>query len=250
VVTEGAVERDYGPEGGDVGEGEGDLKFLSEEERERRRVDAFASLEGKVEQKGEDRKNKERVEELYESSEVWRDPYDVNARLRRGFREKRRVWKKEDRHKEGMQDKFSLRIEIADETDADRMRARIVEFGGAVEGEVWKPLFEEQIEEKAVEKAPKTKKLKAEAKAEKSRQSLQQALVGNTKAAIDPFLANGNGAKTKPTFGVLKRKRDTQTGDEIVTSAVTITPPKAIEISVTTPKKPGSTTALVGYDSD
>jgi len=249
VVVEGAVKRDYGP---DDREGEeGEMKFLTEEEREKRRNDAFANLEGKVAEKGEERKNKERVEELYEKSEVWRDPYDVNARLRMGFREKRRVWKREDRHKEGMQEKFSLGIDIFDETDADRMRAKIVEFGGpAADDEGWKPLFEDKKEEKAVELAPKTKKSKAEVKAEKSRQSLQQTLVGNTKASLDPFLANGTGTKTKPTFSVLKRKRDAQTESDAASFPTDSTFFPNTAIPPPTQQKRNLAAALAGYDSD
>jgi coiled-coil domain-containing protein 130 len=225
VVLEGAQKRDYGPE--DKGaEAEGDLKFLTQEEKERRRTDAFASLEGKLEDKTTDKKNKERVQELYEKSEVWRDPYDVNARLRQGFREKRKVWKKEERHKEGMQDKFSLGIEIADETATDQLRASIVEFGGhatdsiTAERVVWKPLFEDVKVSRSDTSVSKATKLKSAIKAEKSRQDLQHALVDNTKAAIDPFLVS-NISKVKPTFGVLKRKRDdAQIGSEAIMSKV------------------------------
>ncbi|KAF2825222.1 DUF572-domain-containing protein [Ophiobolus disseminans] len=251
VVTEGVVKRDYGPE--DKEGGEGELKFLTAEEKEKRRDDAFARLEGKVEDKSTDNQNKKRVEELYEKSEVWRDPYDVNARLRRGFREKRREWKKEDKHREGMQEKFSLGIDIVDETDGDRVRARMIEFGGDITDEdsvAWKPLFEDKAEDRAIESTKGMKKLKAEVKAEKSRQSLQKALVGNTKAVIDPFMANGTTKKTMPTFAVLKRKREDQPDTKLVTSSTTITLSGSGSSLATTQKKQALATALVGYDSD
>lgn len=242
VVIEGAVKRDYGPE--DRQE-EGELKMLTEEEREKRREDAFVRLEGKVEDKEVDQGNKKRVEELYEAGEVWRDPYDVNAQLRKEFREKRRVWKREDRYKAGMQDKFSLGIDIVDETDGDRARAKMIEFGGDEDGDgvVWKPLFEDKKDDKALQSVSKTKKLKVEVNAEQSRQSLQQALVGNTKAAIDPFMANGSKTKTKLTFGVLKRKRDTPMNTDIINTIPS-------RDTSNTPKKPALAAALVGYDSD
>jgi coiled-coil domain-containing protein 130 len=244
VVTEGAKKRDYGPE--DKGaEAEGDFKFLTEEQKERRRNDAFANLEGRMEDKGTEKKNRERVEELYDKSEVWRDPYDVNARLRNGFREKRKVWKKEERYKEGMQGKFSLGIDIEDETEADRMRARIVEFG--VPGtddqanDAWKPLFEDENARIPDESAPKSKKLKSEFNAEKSRQTLQQALIGNTKAALDPFLVSGNNIKVKPTFSALKRKR--QDAAAMVTCGVH-------KDQQTKPTASNMPVPLVEYDSD
>jgi coiled-coil domain-containing protein 130 len=251
VVVEGAQKRDYGPE--DKGaEAEGDLKFLTQEEKDRRRNDAFANLEGKLEDKVTDKKNKERVEELYEKSEVWRDPYDVNARLRQGFREKRKAWKQEERHKEGMQDKFSLGIDIVDETATDRLRASIVDFGGHEEDNVttdrvvWKPLFEDVKVSRSDTPVSKAGKLKSADKAEKSRQDLQHALVENTKAAVDPFLVNMN-SKVKPTFIVLKRKRDdSQTRSEAVLSKVKTADCGESPIAITRT----SAAALVDYDSD
>jgi coiled-coil domain-containing protein 130 len=238
VVTEGATKRDYGQGKGD--EEEGELKFLTAEEKEKRREDAFANLEGKMEDKGIEKKNRERVEELYEKSEVWRDPYEVNARLRRDFRVKRKVWQKEERHKEGMQDKFSLGLNIVDETDADRMRAGLVEFGGSgedkMEGLSWKPLFaESHTNTKAVVPVPKPKKLKVEIVAEKRRKDLQHTLVGNTRAMLDPFVSN-NAASTasRVDLGILKRKRDAKK-EEAPTEAMTEA------------KKPA---LLVDYDSD
>ncbi|KAF1850337.1 DUF572-domain-containing protein [Cucurbitaria berberidis CBS 394.84] len=252
VVVDGARRRDYGPENGGA-EAEGDLKFLTEEEREKRRNDAFANLEGKMEEKGLERKNKERVEELYDKSEVWRDPYDVNARLRRDFRVKRKVLKKEERHKEGMQDKFSLGIDIADETDADRVRAGLIEFGAGAadtmdsEHTRWKPLFaSDEKAEKGVETTPKTKKLKAEAAAQKSRHTLQKTLLNNTRATIDPFLSNDVGMPSRVSFGVLKRKRGVQESAELEEHKTVALPP----VDETPKSKPAANLALVDYDSD
>ena len=251
IVVDGAKKRDYG-EGLEGKEAEGDLKFLSEEEREKRRVDAFAGFEGRVEEKGIVEGNKERVEELYEKAEVWRDPYEVNARLRKGFRVQRKVLKKEERYKEGMQEKYSLGMDIADETEGDRVRARLVEFGAAnagdgLEEQVWKPLFAEKKEMKAVEPVLKTKKLKSEVAAERSRASLQQTLVGNTRASIDPFRSKETFTPSRVTLGLLKRKRDispvniSKSGTPLAKEG---TPP-------TTPaKKPAPSLTLVGYDSD
>jgi coiled-coil domain-containing protein 130 len=252
VVTEGARKREYGPDEKGA-EADGDLKFLTEVEKQKRREDAFANLEGRLEDKGTENKNRQRIEELYDKSEVWRDPYEVNARLRKDFRVKRKVWQKEERHKEGMQDKFSLGLDIADETDADRMRAGLIEFGASVEGErnmedlSWKPLFAETNTTKLVEPAPKTKKLKAEIAAEKSRQSLQQKLVGNTKAAMDPFLSRDSSATTRVNLGILKRKRDAKT--EKVTQTTPVVSPEPI-LDATPTKKSTLMPALVDYDSD
>jgi len=241
VVVEGAKKRDYGPEDSGA-EAQGDLKFLTEEEKARRRDDAFANLEGKMEDKVTEKRNRERVEELYDHSEVWKDPYDNNARLRREFREKRKLWKREDQHKAGMQDKFSLGLDIAEETEADRMRARNIEFGGPDAGDLdpsaWKPLFDDNNTTDTHASVTRSAKLKSGIATEKNRQALQQALIGNTKAAIDPFLTSGKSAKSKPTptFSALKRKRDS--ADDAATSR---------DVSAT---KPCNTAPLVQYDSD
>ncbi|KAA8613913.1 DUF572 domain-containing protein [Pyrenophora tritici-repentis] len=250
VVCEGARRREYGGMDDEGGEGEG--RFLTEEEREKRRGDAFAGFEGKVEEKGVERELKERVEELYDISEVWRDPYDVNAKLRGEFRKKRKVWRKEDRHKEGMQEKFSLGLDIADETEGDRTRAALVEFGAAGgDAGTWKPLFSDSTNtETAVEPVQKTKKLKAEAKAEESRLGLQKRLITNTKAAVDPFLLKDGGgrAKERVNLGIVKRKREGIEG-----AGASAIPPVASTAKADkegTRKKPDIMAALVGYDSD
>jgi coiled-coil domain-containing protein 130 len=247
VCVEGCRKRDYGPEDG--AEQDGELKFLSEAEKERRREDAFAGLEGKLEDKARDKDHKERVEELYEKAEVWRDPYDLNAKLRKDMREKRRAWKKEEKHREGMQDKFSLHLDILDETEVDRQKAGLIEFGGVEDGtQTWKPLFAKSHTEDADESStkPKTKKLKAEIAAEKSRKNFRQKLVGNTRAVVDPFVAKEVNSKTRPSFGLLKRKRDAE---------VAAAPVSQISLLTSGPVKDATSSAhdlaaLVGYDSD
>lgn len=244
LCVEGCRKRDYGPEDA---EREGEVGFLSEVEKAKRRDDAFAGLEGKLEDKARKKGEKERVEELYERAETWRDPYDINARLRRDMREKRRVWKKEERHKEGMQDKFSLGLDIVDETDADRQKAGLVEFG-IVEDEVhsWKPLFAEAqariVDETSTR--PKTKKLKAELAAERSRKDFQQKLVGNTRAVIDPFVSKESASKTRPNLGLLKRKRSVEATS---TSQSTLLKEQHMR-DIVAPAQ--NLAALVDYDSD
>lgn len=254
IVVEGARRRDYGPAGkGDEALAEGDLKFLTEEEKQKRREDAFADLEGKIEDKGTEKKNRERVEELYDKAEVWRDPYEVNAKLRKEFRGKRKVWQKEDKHKEGMQDKFSLGFDIVDETEVDRTRARLIEFGATATddrklGDIeWKPLFADTKVEKAVQPISHTKKLKAEIAKEKSRLGLQQTLVGNTRAVVDPFLNKKALPESRINLGILKRKRDAEAEVAVMDSSA---PSKEKANAESPMKKPALLEALVGYDSD
>lgn len=246
LCIEGCRKRDYGPEDGGVEGGEeGETRFLSEAEKSKRRDDAFAGLEGKLEDKAREKGNKERVEELYDKAEVWRDPYDVNARLRKDMRERRRVWKNDEKQKAGMQNKFSLGLDIVDETDADRQRAELIEFGGG-EVERWKPLFAETHHQRTGEitPEPRTKKLKAEMAAEQSRKNLQQRLVGNTRATVDPFVSREVVSKTRPDLGLLKRKRDV----EIAPPAHKSLSRPNLEDNTALPAQ--GLAALIGYDSD
>ncbi|KAF2680785.1 DUF572-domain-containing protein [Lentithecium fluviatile CBS 122367] len=253
IVVEGASRRDYGEE--EKG-GEGDFKFLTEEEKEKRRTDAFANLEGRIEEKGIEIGNKERVEELYERAEVWRDPYEVNAKLRKDFRVQRKVLKKEERFKEGMQDKFSLGIDIVKATEADAVRAKMVEFGaaettdGLVEEAVRRPLFATKDEHAIIKKRPTAKKLKSEVKAEKSRHGLQQTLVGNTRASIDPFLAVDAKSTPKMNLGILKRKRGASPALGTRASVPQRMPIPEHSPEETPLQKSLPSMALVEYDSD
>jgi coiled-coil domain-containing protein 130 len=256
VVVDGARKRDYGPED-KAAEAEGDLKFLTTEEKERRRTDAFANLEGRIEDKGIEKRNKERVEELYEKSGVWSDPYDANARLRKGFRQQRKAWQREERNKEGMQDKFSLGLDIADETEVDRMRASIADFGSSrvddksYDGTTWKSLFQDTNNNETVESRPGIPRSNSVIKTEESRKALQQALVNHTKAVVDPFLAHNTIPKVKPTFGVLKRKRhDAQVDAKAIPPSNSSDPTRQKIPSVQLPDNPALPAALVDYDSD
>lgn len=196
--------RDYGPEDRQL---EGELAFLSPEEREKRREDAFAMFEGKKAEQEGDKQRKERLEELQEGAEVWRDDWAANRKLRDQFRGKRKQLEGEAREKEGLQDKFSLGIEISGELESDRARAGLVEFGPKeADADIMRRgLFEKATATKKDQLVSTKGKLKSEIIAEKSRQSLQKALVENTKAAIDPFLAGNE--KPKTNLRLLKKRR-------------------------------------------
>lgn len=259
VVVEGARKRDYGPEDKGDGLAEGDMRFLTEDERSKRREDAFAGLEGKVEERRLEKGGNERVKELMVASEVWRDPYDVNAKLRQGFRAERKVLKREERLKEGMKDKFSLGIDIVNETEGDRARAKMVDFGVGKEEESWTPLFESEVSTPKV--ALKTKKAKDDALAQKNKQKLQSTLLGNTRAVIDPFRPTNSSSTKQPTFSLLKRKRDPDIdvfSPPLGSSTIldTDTNDRSIAINESSsraqaaPTPVPSSMALVDYDSD
>ncbi|TAQ89362.1 hypothetical protein B7494_g2353 [Chlorociboria aeruginascens] len=234
VVTEGARKRDLGEDKVE----EGDIRILTEEEREARRDNAFAALEGKVEDKKRLEHNKRRLEELQELSEQWEDPYERNQKLRKTFREGRKLREKEARTTEALQDKMSLGIDLLPEHEDDARRAGIIEFGEvdsepAMARAISKPLFETE-KPSAGGKAKESKssrKQKAEDLVKKKTADIVAEIRGNTRAAIDPFLAPPASSKgpTKQLLAGVKKKQPTPGIDHL---------------------KPSPWVALVDYDSE
>lgn len=268
VVVEGARKRDYGPE---EKEARAEMAFLSEAEREKRRNDAFAGLEGRIEEQGLEKKQKERVDELYEAALGWEDPYTANSKLRKVFRARRKVLEKEEDHKGSIQNKFSLGIDIVDELDSDKLRAKLVDFDVRDAGEdeaARKPLFVGENNHTTKEMATtKTRKLKHEMKTEKTRLELRHTLLGNTRAAINPFSSEATSAlkgSTRAPIALLKRKRGDDSSLSLPGAKIS---PTALQVSSETPNShhtnitnPEATrmspmsgdppVVLVGYESD
>lgn len=212
VVTEGARKRDLGEDKVE----EGDIKILTSEEREKLRANAFAALEGKVEDKQRLEQAKQRIEELQElSSQQWEDPYTINRKLRSDFRVGRHLREKEDRVTAALGDRMSLGIDLLPEHEDDKRRAKLIEFGGleqerALEIAISKPLFSVEGGPSG-QKTPKpskkhTKKQKAEALAKKKSADVIAEIRGNTRAAMDPFLPNAPKAASKSLLAGVKRK--------------------------------------------
>jgi len=217
VVTEGAKKRDTGED--KVQEGE--IRIRTDEEMERLQNDAFATLEGKVEDKRQALTNKTRVEELLQLQDKdWDDPYAASKKLRRAFRADRRVRQKNEEMTENLRDRMSLGMDLLEETEEDRRRAGFVEFGkvrgeGAIAKTKAKPLFASTdstslpAKKHRVKKSGKTKALE---EAEKRRETLRLELSGNTRAAVDPFLlgdkAWGSTNGQTSIFPGIKRKRE------------------------------------------
>ena len=234
VVTEGARKRDTGEDKVE----EGDVKILTQEEREALRNNAFAALEGKVEDKKQLEYSKERLGELQDLSEQqWEDPYEQNRRLRKAFRAGRKVREKEAISTAALQDKMSLGLDLLPENENDARRASFIEFGvvdhnKAVARAISKPLFASKEMAISDRKSAKhLRKQRSEDLAKKKAADIVAEITGNTKAAMDPFLAAPKSAP-KPLLVGVKRKRLEQ-------EATTADQPKQPMIS-----------GLVDYDSD
>jgi coiled-coil domain-containing protein 130 len=213
VVTEGARKRDLGEDKVE----EGDIKILTQEEREALRDNAFASLEGKVEDKKRLEHSKKRLEELQDlSEEQWEDPYAKNKKLRTIFRAGRKQREREAGVTAALQDKMSLGLDILPEHEDDARRSKLIEFGpadanAAIKKVVSKPLFEREPVGKTKSQSSKTpRKLKAEDIAKRKTANIVAEIRGNTRAAMDPFLIDSRDSsipKTKPPLRGVKRKQ-------------------------------------------
>jgi len=250
VVTEGARKRDTGEDK----KVEGEIKILTEEEREALRSNAFATLEGKVEDRKRLESSKQRLEELEElQDEQWEDPYEKNKKLRRAFRAERRAREHEAGVTEALQDKMSLGLELLPENADDVQRAGFVEFGTmdpakAIASTISKPLFTvgEASQKLNSGKSRHSKRRKAADLLAKRKVDFATEIRDNTRAATDPFLTgmrtSGMTKSTGPRIlAGIKRKRsvtELENGQEMLDTADS---PVSDQ---------GATGLLVDYDSD
>ena len=241
VVTEGAKKRDTGE--GKVQEGE--IRTKTEEERERLANDAFAALEGKVEDRRQASSDKSRIEELQRAKDKnWSDPGEANRKLRRAFRVERKVRQRKEGLTEELKDRMSLGMDLLEETEEDKQRAGFVDFRkfdgeSAIVKAKSRPLFTEASNLKKP-LAKRIKVTKAAADAEDRREKLRKELGTNTRAVLDPFLNVDKPSVLEPRcVPLIKRKRGIAEHQAVTSNANDI----SIEAKTRAP-------ALVDYDSD
>lgn len=200
VVTEGGRKRDTG-EDKELQPGEIAIKPYAGA-RDSAEKDAFSKLEGKMEDKVRAKTEASRILELQERQKRdWEDPYEKSMRLRRTFRQERKGLEKAASRREAIKDKMSLGIEILDESEADRRRATMVDFGEDLEVQAAraaraKPMFEQRTDSLARKSGSDEKKPRSSGRTRKEdliasrKAALRDELVANTRAAIDPFLVD------------------------------------------------------------
>ncbi|MCJ1374801.1 hypothetical protein MMC20_006033, partial [Loxospora ochrophaea] len=242
VVTEGAKKRDTGE--GKIQEGE--IILQTEEEKERLKSDAFAALEVKIGDKRQAMADKSRIEELQEVKERdWDDPWGASKKLRRAFRADRKVRQRNETLAEELKDRMSLGLDLLAETEEDKRKAKLIEFGelsntGITTKVQSKPLF---VQSSNVLKHSKptrgSKETRAIQESEARKQALRHELSSNTRVALDPFL-NGqpsSGLESTPVLS-LRRKRDPDHRDP----SSPVNGERSEQVSTNIP--------LVDYDSD
>lgn len=178
VVTEGGKARDYGDAKDEVREGEGGVPILTPEERERRRDDAFARLEGKVEEKAQIKDNAQRLRELHNARERdWGDTWSANKKLRDTFRRERKLRKREEEATAALKARLGTDMDLLPETEEDMRRAKLVSYGA--------PELETNGADRKALFAPKATFSKSSK--ESAKDALRRQLIGNTRAAASPF---------------------------------------------------------------
>lgn len=190
--------------------------------------DPFSKLEGKVEDKRRAQTESSRILEIQERQHRdWEDPYEKSKCLRRAFRVERKGLEKAEADREALKDKMSLGIELVDETEEDRRRAEIVDFGEdqnlaesmATRATRVRPMFEDRSRNSSSKPEKRGKREKGIIKPGKARatlrvtdrkDSLRSELTGNTRAAMDPFL-NNTGDDQQAWRARAKRKQSSVT---------------------------------------
>ncbi|KAK9651161.1 hypothetical protein V6Z96_004343 [Aspergillus fumigatus] len=226
VVVEGGRKRDTGDAGG-IGE-------IAVGEDRKAKEDAFARLEGKVEDKRRAETERSRIEDLQRrQNRDWEDPYERSRRLRRTFRVERKAREGAEAKAEALRDKMSLGIELVEETEEDSLRAGMVDFGrGDDTTQITRrrPLFDSRNGKRDVANTLADRKA-----------LFRSELTGNTRAAVDPFL-NQDGSAWRPE--VKRRKTASTKGVDAADDG-----PPAIKAAVE-PDRPVAPPALVNYASD
>lgn len=186
VVTEGGKARDYGEPEDRVKEGENGVPILTAEERERRREDAFAQLEGNVEEKAQTKDNTKRITELYQSRERdWDDPWAANKRMRQTFRQERKELKREEDATQAIKDRIGTDIELLPETKEDGVRAKLVTFGEDAEQPARNDANSNAMFRTPAHRMSKSRSAKPTKDTRKD--ALRRQLISNTRAALNPF---------------------------------------------------------------
>lgn len=253
VVVAGATRRDTGDDKAAAEMREGGVPILTDAEREALRSNAFASLEKTINDREQLKASSERIDGLMEAAQrQWEDTYTLNQRLRKTFRAGRKEREASTAATEALQERMSLGMDILPETEDDVRRARLVDFlpdedalavGGTEDAALFKPLFETTT---AADTPKDTRGLTKEAMRKKqTRDSFATQVMGNTRAAKDPFLVSnaarraGDG-KTTTRIPGLKRKTDA------ANTEASELPSKAPQAGSSVSKVP----MLVEYDSD
>jgi len=241
VVAEGAKKRDTGEDK----VLDGDLEIRTDEEKKRLQEDAFAALEVKIGDRVQAQTDKTRIEELFEAKDRdWDDPYGVNKRLRRSFRVERHALEKKAAATEQIKDRMSLGFDLLEETDEDRRRAAMIEFGEDNRNDSSQPFGSTAHNQALFPQSGKSDKISGKSKkadsATMAKKQLQANLNHNSRVSTDPFLIAKTTVVGPSILSKIKRKRKSSSSQHGIT---TPEPGRAYS------PEPMKTTTIVDYES-
>lgn len=258
VVTEGGRKRDTGEEK-DLGLGEIAIKLRGQAAGEESGNDPLARLEGKVEDKKRAETEQSRIFELQRrQNRDWEDPYEQSRRLRRGFRAERKVLENAEIKREALKDKMSLGIDLMDETEEDRLRAGLIDFGPAGDAATRaRPMFGSPVKttSKGSPLASGSKHGKR-SKGPDQKALLRSELTSNTRAVVDPFLSQDANtwqpeSKRRKTaqnkLNETTKDADGRKPDQLPSGTSEV---HLHDANTSDQKQPGTAAALVAYASD
>lgn len=272
-VVSGGKKKDTG-----LGDGTGQHIFglKAEAEREKERQSAFSMLEKTIEDREVMIQRSKRIEELEEHKERdWKDPYAANQALRKHFRVGRHEREQKERNDGELRDRLggiSDSLEILTETEEDRRRAALVDFGVGKQRTpgMERPMFQasaplgrrkDNTKCNKVGAILRCKMTKAEILAMNTREGLRDKVMASARKEKDPFLPGNSVTTTNkiPTLPRMKRKWDnssTMDGN----ASEKLEPVKERRIRQTSEgtqrepfdqgKQGSAPTVLVDYDSD
>ena len=170
--------------------------------------DPFFKLEKDEEDKLKASEQHQIISKLYEiSHRQWSDPWTQSQKLRKTFREEKKVLKAKKQLTEDIRTRNGLHIELLPEAEEDTIKAKMIEYEGR-----------EGREAALRRRELKTGSLlgKRDRNEESKRNDLERVVKINTREQVDPFLndaAKFESPSLKGAVKVVKKTSATENGD-------------------------------------
>ena len=160
--------------------------------------DPFFKLEKDEEDKLKASEQHEVISKLYDLSQrQWSDPWSQSQKLRKTFREEKKVIKAKKQLTEDIRTRNGLHIELLPEAEEDIVQAKMIEYDGREGREA--ALRRRELKTGALVLG------KRDRNAESKRKDLERVVKLNTREREDPFLNEKNGkVEPSPLKGVIK----------------------------------------------
>jgi hypothetical protein len=178
-------------------------------EEEKKLEDPFYKLEKGEEDKLKASEQHQQIMKLYDKSERnWSDPWTTSQKLRKTFREEKKVLKAKAKATEEIRSRSGLHIDLLPETEDDTVRAKLIEYDGQSAREA--ELRRRELKTGALVLGKRARD------GQDKRKELERVVRINTRERTDPFLhgdAVRNGqTQLKGVVKVVKKQQTEQNG--------------------------------------